>query len=94
MNRPLADIDPDRDLERRVTNYLAARHVPGLRRLAVQAAGGVVTVSGRVLTFYEKQLASQCCRRVAGVMELINAVDVINVPFEEPQFAPGVAVAS
>lgn len=72
--------DADRDLERRVTSFLAARHVPGLRYLAVKATGGVVTVSGQVLTFYEKQLCNHCCRRVAGVLELINAVSVIGTP--------------
>ena len=72
--------DADRDLERRVASYLAARHVPGLRYLTVKATGGVVTVSGQVLTFYEKQLCNQCCPRVAGVMELINAVSVTGAP--------------
>ena len=76
MDRPFADAQSDRDLERRVTSFLAARHVPGLRNLSVEAENGVVTVSGQVLTFYEKQLCNQCCRRVAGVLELINAVDV------------------
>jgi osmotically-inducible protein OsmY len=80
MERPSRESDADRDLERRVMSFLAARHVPGLRYLAVQATNGVVTVSGQVLTFYEKQLCNQCCRRVAGVMELINAVNVINTP--------------
>ena len=70
------DTDADRDLERRVTTFLAGRHVPGLRGLAVHSTKGVVTVSGQVLTYYEKQLCNQCCRRVAGVLELINAVDV------------------
>jgi osmotically-inducible protein OsmY len=78
--RPSTSGDADRDLERRVTSFLAARHVPGLRYLAVKATGGVVTVSGQVLTFYEKQLCNQCCRRVAGVMELINAVSVTSAP--------------
>jgi osmotically-inducible protein OsmY len=80
MESPSRETESDRDLERRVLSFLAARHVPGLRYLAVQATNGVVTVSGQVLTFYEKQLCNQCCRRVAGVMELINAVNVINTP--------------
>jgi osmotically-inducible protein OsmY len=78
MDRPIAEIQTDRDLERRVTTFLATRHVPGLRNLAVEAQNGVVTVSGQVLTFYEKQLCNQCCRRVAGVLELINEVDVMH----------------
>jgi osmotically-inducible protein OsmY len=77
----------DRELERRVVSFLETKHVPGLRHLAVKAQAGVVTVSGRVQTFYEKQLCNQCCRRVAGVRELINAVDVIGT-------MPGAAVVA
>jgi osmotically-inducible protein OsmY len=73
----------DRDLERRVVNYLSGRHVPGLRHLEVQARNGVVTLRGRVRSFYEKQLCNQCCRRVAGVMSLVNSVDVV-APKREP----------
>ena len=80
-------VDDDRALERRVVTFLQAKHVPGLRQLEVKAASGIVTVSGRVQTFYEKQLCNQCCRRVAGVRELINAVDVIGA-------MPGAAVVA
>lgn len=62
----------DTDLERRVKIYLANRHVPGLLRLAVEAHEGTVTMSGNVATFYQKQLVQACCRRVAGVRELID----------------------
>jgi osmotically-inducible protein OsmY len=72
----LVDESADRDLERRIMNYLAARHVPGLRHLEVEAEGGTVTLRGTVSSFYEKQLSQQCCRRVAGVVKLIDAVDV------------------
>ncbi len=80
MDRQQAAVGEDRDLERRVVNFLAGRQVPGLRNLSVKASSGVVTISGRVMTFYEKQLCNQCCRRVAGVLELINSVDVTSIP--------------
>lgn len=64
------------ELKKRVVNYLVGRNMPGLRRLAVAADNGVVTLSGRVTTFYEKQLALNCCRRVAGVRQLVDHVDV------------------
>ncbi len=70
----------DRELEHRIVIYLAARHVPGLRHLDVRAHNGIVTLSGQVLTFYEKQLCNQCCLRVAGVLQLINEVDVVGIP--------------
>jgi osmotically-inducible protein OsmY len=79
MGRP-SSAEADCDLQRRVMSFLASRHVPGLRNLAVDACSGVVTISGQVLTFYEKQLCNQCGRRVAGVLELINEVNVLDLP--------------
>ena len=66
----------DRDLERRVVNYLISRHIPAGRVLEVEAENGVVTVRGRVKTFYQKQVCAHTCRRVAGVHELIDAIEV------------------
>jgi BON domain len=51
------------------------------------AQTGVVRLTGRVFTFYEKQLCNQCCGRVAGVRQLINAVQVIGT-------MPGAAVVA
>jgi len=70
----------DRDLERRVQNYLYGRQVHGLRRIEVEASGGTVTLRGRVRSYYEKQLCIHCCRRVAGVIELVDEVVVVSTP--------------
>ncbi len=69
-------IGADRDLERRVSNFLAARHLPTLRRLEVAADNGIVTLRGRVHSFYEKQLCQCACRRVAGVVNMVDAIVV------------------
>jgi len=69
----------DLALETRILQFLSSRHVPGLRNLCVRAKNGIVTVTGRVLTFYEKQLCNQCCRMVPGILQLINAVDVCGI---------------
>ncbi len=66
----------DRDLERRVKSFLAGRHFSSLRRLQVEARKGVVTLRGRVASFYEKQVSHQCCRRVAGVIEVVDDIEV------------------
>jgi osmotically-inducible protein OsmY len=66
----------DRDLERRVFNYLAARYLPALKKLEVEAHDGAVTLRGKVQSFYEKQIAIHSCQRVAGVQRLIDAVVV------------------
>jgi hypothetical protein len=79
--------ESDRELELRVIRFLEAKHVPALRYLEVRAQAGIVTLSGRVYTFYEKQLCNQCCRRVNGVRQLINEVDVIGT-------MPGAAVVA
>ena len=64
----------DRDLERRVLNYLLERGVPALRSIRVEADNGRVILRGRVQSFYHKQLCLSCCRRVAGVVTLIDEV--------------------
>ena len=72
---PLAE-NADRDLERRVVNFLQGWQRPGLRNVEVKATAGTVTLRGTVNSFYEKQLSQQCCRRVAGVLKLIDAISV------------------
>ncbi len=69
----------DLALETRILQFLSSRHVPGLRNLCVRAKNGIVTVTGKVLTFYEKQLCNQCCRMVPGILQLINLVDVCGI---------------
>jgi osmotically-inducible protein OsmY len=66
----------DRLLESRIAGQLAESNRAGLRRLAVNVTGGSVTLRGRVATFYEKQLAIQTCRMLAGLERLIDAVEV------------------
>jgi osmotically-inducible protein OsmY len=66
----------DKLLERQIASQLAEANRPGLKRLAVNVAGGSVTLRGRVASFYEKQLAIQACRVLAGIDRLIDAVEV------------------
>ena len=73
----------DRDLERRVIQFLANRHHPGLRQLNVEAEAGTVTIRGTVKSFYEKQLCQNICRRVAGVIHLVDDV-AVNDPCQTP----------
>ncbi|MCI0361869.1 MAG: BON domain-containing protein [Planctomycetaceae bacterium] len=66
----------DRQLERQIASHLAETNRPSLRRLAVNVADGNVTLRGRVTSFYEKQIAIQTCRVLAGVERLTDAVEV------------------
>lgn len=66
----------DQDLERRVANCLYARHLPGLRHLNIEADRGTVRVSGQVSSFHEKQIVQHVCRHVAGVLRMVDDVEV------------------
>lgn len=66
----------DADLRGRVISFLAESHMPGLRHLRVDARNGVVTISGEVKTFYEKQVGGQRARRVAGVVKFVDRIAV------------------
>jgi len=67
----------DLDLQRRVVNFLFSRKVPALRRIAVEADNGVVTLRGQVPSFYQRQLCINCCSHVAGVNRVIDQVEVV-----------------
>lgn len=68
----------DRELQRRIVSFLFERGLTGLQHLETEVHGGVATVKGRVRTYYEKQLATCCCQRVAGVLRVINDVRVVD----------------
>ena len=66
----------DRQLQSEIARQLADTNRRGLARLSVSVAGGRITLRGCVATFYEKQLAIETCRGVAGIDQLTDAVDV------------------
>jgi osmotically-inducible protein OsmY len=51
-------------------------------RLRVRVAAGVVTIEGSVTHDFQKAAAERCARRVKGVREVINRIEV------EPAAAP------
>jgi len=54
--------------------------LPELRDLELEVRNGAAVITGRVRTFYEKQLATSCCQRVAGVLSVLNEVQVADSP--------------
>ena len=78
----------DIELERRIANFLHHRRVPGQERIRLVARGGVVTVSGRIPTRTAKWLCVECCRRVAGVLRVVD-----ELTFEPNVVAQSAAVA-
>ena len=69
-------ISPDDDLRQRIVTYLVSRQIPGAKSLAIRAENGVVTVAGKLESFYYKQLCTHACRRVAGVLDLVDEIEV------------------
>jgi osmotically-inducible protein OsmY len=66
----------DRDVERRVINFLSRQHFPRLRSVEVESSQGVVTIRGRVKSYHERQMCINCCQRVAGVVQLNDEIQV------------------
>jgi hypothetical protein len=70
---PCADVDAD--LTKRVRIFLINSRYE-LSGLDVVAHDGIVTLVGPVSTFYLRQLATACARRVAGVRKVIDGIEV------------------
>lgn len=85
-------------LQRRVRNFLECRHVPGVERIKIEVDGNTVTVHGVLPSPDAKRICLECCRHVAGVIRLIDEVEVVSSPqkgvpqeieecFDEPRAA-------
>jgi BON domain-containing protein len=72
------------ELERRLANFLFQCRVPGRECIQLNVYGGVVAVSGRIPTRYAKWLCIECCRRVAGVIRVIDNVKIEPAVNERP----------
>jgi len=66
------------DLENRVFQHLHSLNYPALRKLSISADLGKVIVSGTVRSFYERQIAVNSVRQVAGVIKLTDNIIVPN----------------
>jgi osmotically-inducible protein OsmY len=71
-----APSNDDRLLAGRIATQLAETNWASLRRLSVDVEAGAVTLRGSVGSFHEKQIAIQACRGLAGIDQLIDAVEV------------------
>ena len=74
---PRIETSDDEQLARRVRNFILARILPAANYVEVEAEGGVVTLTGRVGTFYQKQLWLNGAQRVAGVRRVVDEIEVI-----------------
>lgn len=73
------------ELQTRVTEHLLDRDEHAFRSLQVEADHGTVTLTGRVRSYYEKQVAASCAN-VSGVLNLINDLTVPEWDNEASEF--------
>jgi len=63
------------DLNRRILACLRER-IPDLKGIHVAAFGNTAVLRGEVRTIEEKRVCVECCRRVPGVMKIVNDLTV------------------
>jgi osmotically-inducible protein OsmY len=66
----------DRDLQHRVALFVHQRELTRGASLTIAARRGVVTLSGTVPTFHQRQLLHSFARRVAGVIQVQDELEV------------------
>ena len=80
--RQRLEIDRDDEVHRRVVEVLATKHFPVFRAIDIDVDQNVVTMSGSLGSFYEKQVALTACQQVAGVRQIVDCLDVACEPRE------------
>jgi osmotically-inducible protein OsmY len=77
MSSPvIVESTKNEELKRKVYGFLRDLDPSSARRVTVEIADGVVTLRGRVLTFYARQLFVECCRRIPGVSAVVDELRV------------------
>lgn len=64
------------DIATRASAVLAQSSVSDLRQIRVDRSAGKLQLSGKVRSFYHKQLAQETVRTVADGMQVVNQVHV------------------
>jgi len=65
-----------KDIQPRAQEALQASPIFALREVRVEQTGESLLLSGRVSSFYHKQLAQEVVRAVANGVEVVNTIDV------------------
>jgi len=66
----------DRALAHRADLFLRTRGVCGADRVVVKAAGGTLIVCGELASRHDKWRCLECCRHVAGVLHVVDQLQV------------------
>lgn len=72
----MVDATNNEELKRKVFAFLRDLDPSSARRVTVEAADGVVALRGRVQAFYTRQIFVECCRRIPGIIAVIDELRV------------------
>ena len=64
------------DLVRRVRLSIDQSRLTGLRLIDIEAIGSTVVLRGQVATFHQIELATASVRKVAGVVDVMNLLEL------------------
>ena len=67
----------DRNIKRRVLEYLSFRGIEGLELVMVDVSNRNVSLSGVISSFLAKRRMYECCRSVAGVLNVNDRLIVM-----------------
>ena len=74
LARPSAPVEPD--YERLAQLALASSGFRTIRELSVERHDGALVLNGQVSTFYQKQIAQELVKAVAGSLTVLNEIEV------------------
>jgi osmotically-inducible protein OsmY len=82
----LEEAELNQSLVQQVKHVLHVLHIPALRSLDVQVKNNIVTLRGRVRSFYHRQVARTAIARVPGVTRVVDELEV--EPLQRGEFRP------
>jgi osmotically-inducible protein OsmY len=75
---PLYHLDGKHTLDHRIHSAIKANPFISKRRLRFENRQGHVTLQGKVESYFEKQMAQEALRNVAGIDSICNQLEVID----------------
>ena len=68
------------DLARRAKIFLSMQQIAEFDQVEIESDGSRLIISGKVRSQQSRELCVDCCRRVAGVLDVIDSLDVTAGP--------------
>ena len=72
----------DIDIELQLREMFLVMRLPSLEKITVKVEDSFVELGGSVLTYFEKNVCEDCCRRIEGVLSIHNNIHIekVHVP--------------